>query len=335
VINCTYRDPHAVCKVCFGGLSANVSRFANLGHLCSATMTQQTSQSVLSTKHLDTSALSALIVLTEMMGRFFTTNRQKNAYIIRKELKDLNVKLVINSEEVMGLTTMLNVENVDDISPLRVSSIECVEIRITERGEETSYPIFVNQGNRRAVLTSEFLRYVRVHRWQADGSNNLIFNLEGWDFSQPVMKLPDMEYSYSDHSHQIAKVIESSMKNITDRLNPHSPVSTLQELFTLVNTKLNVNIAALEVIIYAIMVPSKGNFGMARNHPNPVLGVNEMVIKNRSLSNVYAYQGQSQSITDPLSFYKNGRPSSIFDVFIDPQAVVMEERAKAARASLK
>lgn len=334
VLHCKHSDPHSVCKVCFGGLSSNVSRFANLGHLCSATMTQQTSQSVLSTKHLDASSVSANITLTDLTARYLATNRQKNAYLVRKELRERDVRLVVSSDEAIGLTTILSVDNVDDISPIRVSSIECIEIRVRNKGEEQSIPIFVNQGNRRAVLTSEFLRYLKVHRWETDSSNNFVFDLKDWDFSLPVMKLPDMEYSYSDHSHQIAKVIESSMKNITDRSNPHSPVSTLQELFTLVNTKLNVNIAALEVIIYAIMVPNKGNYDMARHYPNPVLGIAEQVIKNRSLSNVYAYESQSQSIIDPLSFYKNGRPSSIFDVFIDPYQVVMEERAKAAQVPM-
>lgn len=333
VLFCRHSDPHAVCKVCFGGLASNVSRFANLGHLCSATMTQQTSQSVLSTKHLDASSVSANIVLSEENAKYLATNRQKNAYLIRKELKERNVKLVVSSDEAVGLTDILSVDNVDNISPIRVSSIDYIEIRTLQKGVELSLPILVSQGNRRAVLTSEFLKYLKIHRWETDSSNNYVFDLSNWDFSQPVMKLPDMEYSYSDHSHQIAKVIESSMKNITDRSNPHSPVSTLQELFTLVNTKLNVNIAALEVIIYAIMVPSKGNYDMARHYPNPVLGIAEMVIKNRSLSNVYAYESQSQSIIDPLSFYKNGRPSSIFDVFIDPYQVVMEERRKAAETA--
>ncbi len=328
VLYCEHKDPHSVCEVCFGALSKNVSRFSNLGHLCSATMTQQTSQSVLSTKHLDPSSVSANIVLSELSAKYLAVNRQKNAYLVRKELKDKGVKLIINRDEAIGLTDILSIDDVDNINPIRVSSIECIEVYLNNRGEEISIPIFVNQGNRRAVLTSDFLKYLKMHRWETDGKNNFVFNLKDWNFSLPVMRLPDMEYSYSDHSHQIAKVIESSMKNITDRSSPHSPASTLQELFALVNAKLNVNIAALEVIIYAIMIPGKGSYGMARNQPNPVLGIADMVIYNRSLSNSYAYESQSAVITDPVSFYKLNRPSSIFDVFIDPFSITQEEKAK-------
>lgn len=328
VLFCKHDDTHAVCSVCFGALASNVSRFANLGHLCSATMTQQTSQSVLSTKHLDASSVSANIVLNEQSSKFLATNRAKNAYLIRKDLKDKDIKIVVNREEAIGLTDIISIDDVNNINPIRVSSIECIDIIYKHRDEEVTMPIFVSQGNRKAILTSEFLRYLKVNRWHTDGRNNFVFSLTDWDYSLPIMKLPDMEYSYSDHSHQIAKVIESSMKNITDRSNPHSAVSTLQELFSLVNTKLNVNIAALEVIIYAMMIPGKDNYDMGRNHENPILGISDMVIMNRSMGASLAYESQSQLLTSPRSFFKLDRPSSVFDVFIKPKCVIEEERAK-------
>lgn len=322
VLFCQHSDPHAVCEKCFGGLAANVTRFANLGHLCAATMTQQTSQSVLSTKHLDASSVSANIVLNELSAKYLATNRSKDAYLIRKELKDKQVKLIINREEAIGLTDILSIDDVANINPVRVSSIECIEISYKQRDEEISMPIFVNQGNRKAVLTTEFLEYLKLHRWETDGKNNFVFDLVDWNFALPVMKLPDMEYSYSDHSQQIAKIIESSMKNITDRSTPHSPVATLQELFSLVNMKLNVNIAALEVLIYAAMIPGKESFDLARNHPSPVLGISDLVIKNRSLAAAYAYEDQSVTLTNPRSFFKLDRVDGPLDAMISPFEVV-------------
>lgn len=322
VLFCEHSDPHAVCEKCFGGLSANVSRFANLGHLCAATMTQQTSQSVLSTKHLDASSVSANIVLNELAAKYLATNRSKDAYLIRKELKDKDVRLVINRDEAVGLTDILSIDDVANINPIRVSSIECIEVSYRHKDEEISMPIYVNQGNRRAILTTEFLGYLKTHRWETDGKNNFVFDLVDWNFSLPVMKLPDMEYSYSDHSQQIAKVIESSMKNITDRSTPHSPVATLQELFSLVNTKLSVNIAALEVLIYAAMIPGKESYDLARNHPNPVLGISDLVIKNRSMAAAYAYEDQSVSLMNPRSFFKLDRVDGPLDAMISPFEVV-------------
>ena len=322
VLFCKSKDKHAVCSTCFGALSANVTRFANLGHLCAATMTQQTSQSVLSTKHLDASSVSANFVLTGDAATFFVTNRAKNAYLIHPDIKAKKVKLSVNREEVPGLTDILSIDDAANINPIRVSSIEMVEVCYTHKDQLISGIIYVNQGNRRAVFTTEFLTFLKANRWETDGKNNFVFDLMNWDFTLPVMKLPDMEYSYSDHSHQIAKMIESSMKNITDRSTPNSPVSTLQELFGLVNTKLNVNIAALEVLIYANMLPGKDAYGLARNSDNPILGISDMVIKNRSMAAALAYEDQSVSLTSPRSFFKLDRVDGPLDAMVSPYEVV-------------
>ena len=328
VLYCEHKDPHSVCEVCFGKLAKNISKYANIGHLCAATMTQQTSQSVLSTKHLDASSVSANIVLGEASTPYLTTNRAKNAYLIKKELKAKSVKMVVSRDEAVGLTDILNIDDVDNINPIRVSNITCIEICFINKKEETCVPIFVNQGNRKAVLTSEFLKHLKTHRWSVDNRNNFIFDLKDWNFALPILKLPDMEYSFSDHSHQIAKVIESNMKSISDRITPHSPISTLQELFALVNAKLNVNIAALEVIVYANMVKSKSTYGMGRNVTHPVLGVSDLIVKNRSLGPALSYENQCGTITDPKSFFKLDRNDSVFDTFICPAQVIAEYKGR-------
>lgn len=327
VLFCKHPDPHSVCEVCFGGLSKNVSRFANLGHLCSATMTKQTSQSVLSTKHLDASSVSSHIILNEQIAKFFTTNKAKNAYILKKEHKDKNIKIIVNREEAVGLIDILSVNDIRDVNPSRVSSIEYIELVYGNDNEELSLPMFIGQDTRRAMLTIEFMKYLKIHKWETDSRNNFVFTLKGWDFSLPIFRLPDMEYSYSDHSHQIARVIESSMKKMTERAKPNSPISTLQELFTLVNTKLEVSMPALEVIIYAIMQPNKDSYALARNVEQPMMGVAKTVIKNRSLGGAYAFEDQISTITGARSFFKLDRPDSVFDVFIAPDEVIKHHNA--------
>ncbi len=135
---CKHQDPHSVCEICFGALSKNVSQFANIGHLCSATMTQQTSRSVLSTKHLDASSVSAVIMLGEHDRKYLATNKTKNAYILKKELKDKNLRVVVNREEVVGLVDILSIDDVANINPSRVSNVECIELIYDNKDEEVS-----------------------------------------------------------------------------------------------------------------------------------------------------------------------------------------------------
>lgn len=332
-IYCKHPDPHSICQVCFGRLSRNISRFANLGHLCAATMTQQTSQAVLSTKHLVASGVGAPINLTSSSSKFFCLTQQKNAYLIKKELFENNavVKVIIPRDDAMGLMDVVNLDNVDDIGPDRISCLSYVGISIEK--DNTTYldSVEIQQGSRQGIMTSFFVKYLSdkyqmTQKWTLDDRNNFIFDLSDWDPDTPIFMLPQMEYSYSEHSREIAKKIESSMKNITDREKPDSPASTLQQLFTLVNTKLNVNLAALEVLVYASMLPSKHDYSLARNAENPTLGVSMKIISNRSLGAAYAYERHRTLITNPQSFIPRNRPDSVFDVFIDPRKVVDQYR---------
>ncbi len=328
VLFCKHEDPHAVCEVCFGQLSRNVSRFANLGHLCAATMTQQTSQSVLSTKHLVVSGVGAPIILNAITSKFFTVTDKKTEYVLLPEYKKLDLRITIPRYDAIGLTDITNID-VDDVSPDRISSLTTINFRYQSEGRYFCDDVEIQQGSRRGIITPQFLKYLKSlyllnNRWTLDEHNNFVFDMSGWDYSQPIFMLPQMEYSYSEHSHEIARTIESSMKNITDREKPDSPTVTLQQLFTLVNTKLNVNLAALEVIVYACMIPSKHDYSLARNCETPILGVAKKIISGRSLGVAYAYERHKDLITNPQSFLPHNRPNSVFDVFIDPKEVVRE-----------
>lgn len=322
VLHCKHPDRHGVCAVCYGGLANNISRFSNLGHICSSTMTNQSSQKVLSAKHYMASSEGSTITLTSVSSLFFTTDNKKNSYILKKEYKDRSLRMTVKKDEAVGLSDVQEIKCIDDIYPFRVSSISCISLTAMHGCEERVTDVFVNQGDSKASLTKDFLKYVRVNGWIVDSLNNYVFDLSKWDFEKPIMTLPEVEYSYSDHSKQIAVMIESNMKNITNRQKPNSPTSTLVELFNLVNSKLEVNIAALEVIIYAIMVPDGDRYGLSRGSEAPMLGVADAVIKNRSLGTSYAYEYMMATIGDPKSYFKLDRPDSVLDVFFHPREVV-------------
>jgi hypothetical protein len=182
----------------------------------------------------------------------------------------------------------------------------------------------ISQHGRMAIMSHDFLHYCKLYKWVSDSKFNLVFDLSDWNHELPLFVLPAMEYSYSQHSGQIATLIESRIKDLTERNRPDSPIRTLVDLFNLVNTKLNVNIALLEVIIYASMITDGGNdlYGLARNSTTASLGVARATLRNRSLSTAYAYEEQMKLIMDPRSFYQLDRPDCILDAFILPEAVI-------------
>lgn len=318
---CKIDNQHNVCEVCFGGLAKNISRHVNLGHLCSATMTQQLTQSVLSIKHLDYSSSGTDIVLNDITSKYFTTDTHKSSYIMYEKFKAMGVKLIINKDEVAGLTDVITVENIETISPVRISAVEYADISFTDSA--TNIPLtdmlYLSQGNKRVILSMEFLKYLRVKKWKVDANNNFVFDLCDWDFNLPIFKLPEMEYSFSDHSVLISRVIESNMRNQKKRAIEGTAVSVIQELFSLVNTKINVNLSALEIIIYAVMIRDDDQYSLSRHYNKGKLGVAASVIKNRSLGTAYTYEGVKATLINPRSFFKLDRPDSCFDVFIAPE----------------
>lgn len=325
VFGCHHPDPHGVCSTCFGQLSDNVTPETNLGHACAATMTRQTSQSVLSTRHLDASTKSEPIVLNDIGKSFFTIGPNGNTFLLKPNIINDKIQMVVSQEEARGLTDIHVVLNIDDINPARITEIEFVTFIITDKNGDTHpVQVCVSQNGRYAMFTSEFLKYLKIHKWQQDARGNFVFDFSNWDITKPIMTLPEMEYSFAIHSHQIAEIIESRMKEIAERMKPESPAVTLSELFDLVNSKLNVNLALLEVILYATMIANgeMDDFGLARNSVTKSLGVADMTLRNRSLSSAYAYEKQLILITDPRSFFKLGRPDSVFDAFVAPKEVV-------------
>lgn len=324
-INCTHHDKHGVCMVCFGRMSENVNPSGNLGHVSSTTMTKETTQSVMSIKHIDFCSVSDGLVIGGLAQGFLAVDSDGTGYLIKKDVAiRTRMRLTLTPESCFGLTDINLVDDVRHINISRVSSVDVIGVVQNIQGLDINTPIVVSQARRNAMLTSDFLRYLKAKGWETDGAGNFIFDLTEWDFTKTVFKLPEMEYSFSQHSDQVAVMIESKMKDLQDRLKTESPSSTLTELFDLVNSKLSVNLSLLGVVVYSSMIADgrNDNFEMARNQENSSLGVAEMTIRHRSMSAVYAYEYQASQIINPRSFYKENRPDSLFDTFICPQEVV-------------
>ena len=323
VLTCKHSDKAGVCSVCFGDLASNAPDGINLGHLCAATMTQQTSQSVLSTKHHNASATAEPVQINPIARTYFQNGKDRNAFYLRPEVKS-TVKMIISSKDAEGLTDILLTSKFEDLSPNRISAMDTIYMQFNRGADLVTTPVPVSQHTRKAMLSGEFLGHLREFGWETDPTGTFIFDLSTWDTTKPIMKIPEMEYSYAQHSSQIAAMIESSMQDIGDRMKPESPVKTLTELFDLVNAKLSVNLACLEVIIYASMVAGgeDGSYGLSRGSATASLGVANYVIWNRSLGAAYTYESQADVIIDPASFIQGDRPDSPLDVFIAPKEVV-------------
>lgn len=332
VAGCDHPDPHGFCATCFGELALSVPANTNIGHMCSTSMTEKSSQSVLSVKHSDGSSVVSGIELAKEYWPFLRVTEDSYSYLLSPDLKGKPVRLVVRQEEASGLTDLTIVDDVNDLNITRVSSITEIAIKtaitIPTTGEivEDAITIPVSLDKRLASFTYEFLAYIKETGWHPDDKGNLGIDMRHWDVTKPMMTLPLKHFNMSDHSESIAKIIESRVDDLQDRSKIGAPVQTLYELYELVNSKLNVNIAVLETIIYAAMVvdATTNNYNLPKPWTGKALGVSSSTIPGRSLSAAMGYERHRDTIINPASFFNENRPSHPADVFLMPQEAIMD-----------
>lgn len=324
IAGCSHQDSHGVCAVCFGQLSYSVPENTNLGHLCATSMTKKSSQMVLSVKHHDGSTVVVGIVISNSGTMFLEAAKDKKSYLLKHLEEDKNLRIVISGAEAIGLTDINLVDDVKVLSLPRVSEISAVTFVSKFEGYDEYIPVVVSLNNRKASLTYEFLEYIKTNGWEVDEKGNYVISIKDWDYSKPIMVLPEKDFNMSDHSADIAVMIESRVKELTERSKNNSPADTLVELFELVNSKLSVNLAVLEIILYAVMNVDGANhdYRLPKTWTTKGLGVASLTIPGRSLSAAMAFEDHQQTILDPASFFNENRPSHQMDCLLCPNEVI-------------
>jgi len=328
LLHCKEPDPKAVCHMCAGRLSENISRFANLGHLGSVTTTKEITQNLLSIKHVNTSSTLIKILMGEHERKYLNTGTAGTAIYLNEPLKMLRPKLVVLRDEATGLIALNNVEDLEQITLSRISQVTVVKLIVEAHGVIQDTTLTVEQKSKPAMMSGDLIRYLKLKSWTIDEQNNFMIDMSGWDYRLPVFVMQNREESYVDLANQVNVMVQSSQKNLQKRQAKAAATLLLQELFDLVNSKLRVNILSFEIIIYALMVESKSSYALARGAMDPVLGVSELLTKYRSLGAAMAFEDQAETITDPANFYQGRRPDSPLDVFFAPNEVVRAYRNK-------
>lgn len=332
VIHCQHPDPYGICSVCYGELSKAVPYGTNVGHMNTSSMSQDASQNVMSTKHLDSNVQIEGITLYEDLRRFFKVGSNDHQYVLSDLMKGKKIKLIINSDDIPNITDIKTAEIVEMLNITRVSAIEAVTLDIEQKssagttyGEEVTLEI--KQKERNASMTYELLRYIREHGWTFDKNNNYVIDLAKWDYSQPIFALPMRHENMSDHAKAISMIVESNVKNKRQRDIEMTPDSALIDLFQLVNEKLSVNLAVLEIVLYTAMIVSaeENDFSIPKPWTTNRLGVASTTITGRSLAAVMAFEHHKDALMSPNSFLNTNVMDHDFDFLLLPREV---EKAK-------
>lgn len=327
VYKCHHPDPRGVCSTCYGALSDAIAPNSNLGHINAVWVTQKSTQSVLSVKHLDGSSVIERILLSTVAAKYLGVGEDGNSYSLLPHLKNSSPKIIVPANMVMNITDVDEVQDVRMLAPRHVSEIDGImlsyQVKTRTGSEEHVVGLPVVVRSRLASFTHEMLEHIKKHRWEIAPNGDYVFDMSQWDFSRTFLELPLRHFNMSDHSRDIARLIESRKEKSMERERVITPDQHMVEVFDLVNAKLNVNFAPLSVIVYGSMIrnPSKLDYALPKAHTSSALGVSSSTMLYRSLAVLMAFQEHHTAITSPYSYLVRNRPDHIFDAILCPREV--------------
>jgi hypothetical protein len=327
VLHCAHPDPAGVCSTCVGELARSVPDGTNIGHQFCMVLFGQSTQLVISIKHLDKSASIEPAVLLEADRPFLKLGSDANSYLLADRLKGKNVRLIIPAEAIPNINDIFEIDNVENLNIARFSSIGRISILVGTSDETTGPDIPTRAGQRIASMTHDLMRHIRKVGWTNDGKGNHVIDMRGWNASHPILALPFKHFNMSDHSKDIAKLLESSVGMMQARDKDTRPDDALVELFDLVNSKLDVSLAILAIVLKQAMIVSAENRDYSLPKPGMTagLGVMSQSMKHRSLSAAMAFEHHREVLTDPVSFLHKRRMDHPFDVFLMPRETLQPE----------
>lgn len=325
VIFCKHPDPRGVCAVCYGALSEQIPHGSNFGHINCVYMTEQSGQGVLSTKHSAKSSSVEGAVIYEDIKPFLKAGPDNNSYmftdLVRDKARRGQAKLLISVSDALNLSDIQKIDKIDEIAVTRFSEIEICVLNL----EGVDIALEVGDVKRKSSITHNMLAYINAAGIKKiEGDQFYEIDLTGWDFNNTFLALPLRNFSMADHSKDIAAILESSVTEAMERDRFSKPAAVLMDLFTLVNNRLSVNLAILEVTLYAAMIRSGEHYdyGLVKPHTESGLGVLKNVLMYRSGSAFMAYERHSEFINAPESFVLTNRMEHPFDAILMPTEVL-------------
>lgn len=330
IAGCRHPDPYGICETCFGDLAHSIVSETNLGHLCSASMNAKGSQLVMSVKHFVGSAEVESIQVAQEYQGFLGVSPDGSSYRINKRWQDQSLKLVVGAADLPGITDVMNVEKVNDLVLAHVAEMENIGFMYPVQGEVDDrfiiIPVAIDR--RKASFSHDFMEHIRATSWTFNAKGNFVFDLSEWDTSKDILTLPLRQFNMSDHAKAITAAIESSKAKQKQRATMSSAEVALESVYDLVNSKLDVNVALLEVIVLGTMVVSveDRNYNVPKSGDTKGLGVTAVTIPMRSFAGAMAYEKHVETMMTPSSFFPENRPSSVLDVCFKPYEVMQDEK---------
>lgn len=329
-LGCIHPDPQGICSTCYGRVSLSIPKKANIGQIAAVVMGDKITSAVLSTKHTDATSAVEQYQIGGVEAKYLKEGKLKETLYLKASVIKDGYKLFIRRNEAQNLADILMISDISEY-PIENAS-ELVKIGFVKEvdGESIGDILTVSLYNRKASLSTSFLKYIKQTRWEIDAKDNIVIDLSGFDVNKPFLTLPNKHVNM----YEVMKRIQSFLHSGTDsdgiRISSNSvgyvgktylrnykdPVEALAVTITLLNEKFHINATHCSILVYAMMcriqpyrdyrLPKPGISGGFEKYNN--------LIMHRSLAGAMSFEKQHVPLNKPTSFLYKHRNDHPYDL---------------------
>lgn len=311
VASCWHPDDGVVCTTCMGQLSRSVQKGTNLGHAATVTQNEKVSQDVISTKHLLRSAESEGFEIDPFYKDYMVNASDISELMLSENIWNNHVEIEI---DMAYLPRLSDIHAMTDFRPqdlMRISGVEDVTIIVhqgDEKGTIKEELIATSHSSYKPYLTAAFVQHMKDYGFQNFG-RKIRVDLKNWDSSESILKFPERHSSTLEMMMELKSNIFMSSKESKERLrydltDPDILAMALKDISEMTNRKFSVNLAIVEIVLYAMMSrdPKNGDFRLPKKGTGRYFATKSDIMSGRSLSVKCAYEKQYQNMLSPGSY---------------------------------
>lgn len=317
-LGCKLPNPKHICTTCLGKVSENFKENSNIGYTMVSYLMEKTTQSILSTKHLTHSVKKVSIKLEGNANKYFYIDSEHNIYF-NKDIDLRGLYFILPTSKMGNLVDVLNTKS-NNIALNKVGELDVLFIRDTKHKTPQTETVVIEYKDRKAIITRQFLNYIKNIQMDTDTRGNFIIPLEAFDKTQPVFSIPLKEEDIMAFLDRVVGIVENNKDKIDN------PYEKLNMLFMEVTEKFKCNLSVLEVIIYASTTYNSYNndYRLGRNSPHVRTETKTNIFKNRSFSQLAVFEEQTKAIiSDSVRMFDSSkRIDHPLDVLFTPQDIV-------------
>lgn len=323
VVGCIHKDPQGICSTCYGLLSDNIPHGTNIGQVAAVSMGDKITSSVLSTKHTDATSAVEQYKLGGIEASYMRVGSQSETLYLKKELVGKGYTLKISRNEAANLADVLMIDNLHGYPPGSASEMTKIGLVREVGGVEVGDVLQVSLYNRRASLSLDMLKHIKEVRWELDNRDNILINLDGFDFNLPFLTLPYKHVNMYEVMKRFQSFLHSGSDTEGSKLssdkvgftsktylkNYSSIIEGVVALASLTNEKISLPFTHCEVLAYAMTVKSiqRKDFNLPKPGIDGQFEKYNKLMQSRDLAGTMAFEKQHEPFANPASFLNTQR----------------------------